>query len=487
MDDAWDRYKNFQSTIQRGHHYHTIKDPYTAKERSHDDGKETGLFLGGIGAPVCSRSLDGRFSRWHMQTGVHVQQPLDEAFIRIRWRAGDSRDSMRLDQAEADSRNLERSVYSLFPVMHESYSGGDMPFDAVLESFSPLLPQDNHTDPGAAILPVWYVTVTVKNTGDLPADIDTAFFFPNMLGWKTQRMTSTERPVKSWPGQTHAGNTAVLFSPAGSELLDAEELSERVSFGRGVLQQRNSDRPVMDDMEGQAAIISFTNETGLDHSSCFSHSYHSYHPYHPYHPSAVRTHRRCSAEACFKAGQNLVEKPLKDQKHTIAWLEQYFAEQGTLPESGLSWEAHWDEALGSAVSQGKLLEAGESASFDFCIVFDLPIITFGSGRKWYRKYTETFGSSGKNAQAIAVHAASIKDACRNEIDRWQNQVLESNTHLPPSVKAAMLNELYFINGGGSAWVSRCMDQSREGIRVPLLGDGEHAGLLEGYDIGYYYY
>lgn len=464
---AWEQYEKYQQVVSRGHEYIPVKKPYTAKPGSHDDGPDTGLFLGGIGAPVCSRSQDGHFSRWHLQTGYHVQQVIDSAFLGLRWQNDQYRGYFRLNKEEAEKTHTNRRVYSLFPVIHEYYFGGMMPCEVIVEFFTPILPEDNLR----STLPVWYATVVVKNTGDIKTKIDTVLFFPNLLGWKVQQMTSVDRPVRSWPGQTHAGNTATVFNP-DYHLSSPQynELKEKLGNYKkyfsslrpisGVMQQRNPERPVLSDLEGQTAILPFQNSSET---------------------------LRSGVETCFKAGQNILDSRPQDQKFTIAWVEDYFARNGALPESGLSWEAHWDEAIGSAVSQGKDLKPGESSAFDFCITMDMPIVTFGGGRKWYRKYTEYFGSSGKNAITIAAFGALIKEQSRKKLDNWHREVLSGNQKLSMKLKGAMLNELYFMNGGGAFWSSRCMNQGNEGIETPLLGKDEHAGLLEGFDVGYYYY
>ena len=35
------------------------------------------------------------------------------------------------------------------------------------------------------------------------------------------------------------------------------------------------------------------------------------------------------------------------------------------------------------------------------IAWDMPVNQFGSGRKWYRKYTDFYGTTGQNAWKIA--------------------------------------------------------------------------------------
>ena len=42
------------------------------------------------------------------------------------------------------------------------------------------------------------------------------------------------------------------------------------------------------------------------------------------------------------------------------------------------------------------------------IAWDLPVVEFGSGRKWYRRYTDYYGTSGLNAWAIAKDALKTR-------------------------------------------------------------------------------
>lgn len=59
----------------------------TAKPRSHDDGARNGPFMGGLGNPLFSRSIDGHFDRWQLEPGVHLHENIESAFIALRWSA----------------------------------------------------------------------------------------------------------------------------------------------------------------------------------------------------------------------------------------------------------------------------------------------------------------------------------------------------------------------------------------------------------------
>ena len=442
MAQPWDCIEAYEPQLRCGHMY-TSSDPfdetYISKPGSHDDGMHTGLFLGGIGTPVCSRDLKGFFSRWHLQTGFHVYQIIREAFVGVRWSQGDRAGYFRLCEEGPYAFKGERVVYSLFPVIREHYRCDDIPFELAVEFFSPLVPGDHE----ASVLPVWYVSVMVKNISDERVSIDVLLSWPHMLGWRVQQMTSLDRPERSWPSQTHAGNTA------------AYSFSSKYA---AVIQKRRPGMPVIGDMEGEIVL------------------------YTPIMPGD-----RISSEACLKAQGNAVGQPSRKQAHTLPWAEEHFAARGRLPDSGIVWEAHWDEAMVSALSRGIDVEERGSSRLDFVIAYDMPVVEFGSKRRWYRLYTKQFGQNGRGGKTIAEHASSRLQGYRHQIDLWHREVLCDRRNLGKRIKGAMINELYFITAGGTAWVSGCMDQRSEGLDEPLLGGGEHAAILEGYDVGYYYY
>ncbi len=415
-------------------HEHVHTDGYRPRSRSHDDGPLTGLFLGGIGASVCSRDLDGRFARWHLQNGYHVRQIIDQAFFALRWKAGNDSGYFRLAGSGPHAAEGKRDVRSLFPVVRESYDAAGV-LSAEAEFFSPVFPGDTK----ASVLPVWYCAVTVTNISHGPADADIAWFWPNLLGWRVQQVTPAERGA-CWPGQTHSGNTASVFG--------VDDIS-------GVIQQRFPGRPVTDEMEGEIALCTY-GQPG----------------------------ERVSVLPCCKAGQNLIDRSPEHQEYTAAWAEAQFASQGVLPGEGFTWNAHWDEALCSAVSRGDTLAAGESRTWSFCLAADMPLVKFGSGRRWYRKYTRWFGRRGRGASGIARYAAEHQSRFREEISQWHSNCFTS-VDADRRTVAMLINELYLMQGGGSVWTEAAYED--DALEPPLLGGGEHCALLEGYDVGYCYY
>lgn len=208
----YDRLIEYSQVLRFGHLYTALTEPGRAKPGSHDDGPASGMFLGGIGAPVCSRDLNGSFSRWHMQSGLHVRQEISSGFVSLRWASSSDSGCMRLNEQGAQENGFTREVRSLFPVVQERYIGISHEFDILLEWYSAIYPEAYLE----SSLPLFYLTIGIENRGEERIDFDSACFFPNLLGWKQQQMTSTDRSAACWPSQTHAGNTRRHILPMGS-------------------------------------------------------------------------------------------------------------------------------------------------------------------------------------------------------------------------------------------------------------------------------
>ncbi len=457
----------------------------TPRVFSHDDGPENGMFFGGIGTPCVGRDLDGRFARWHLEPGAHVRFPVEEAGLMLAWRDSSGDGHFPLDAralglaghpepdggyAAASAKagvesplssaidfapvpGLTRHVSVLFPFMYEEYSAPGLPFTLVLEIFSPLAPGDET----AASLPVTFFDAHIKaKPGATDLRVGVCFTWPNFLGWRGGWVSACDRGGLPWPGQYSAGNTCLPDDFPGSGLGWS---------GTAALQTRHSSRPVRAPLEGQCLIFAAQKAA-------------------PGRAGAVTA--EFSSEACFKAGQNRIGRPAHEQEHTLAWARTAFARDLALPRSGLSWTAHWDEALGSAVASTVSLGDGESADLSFGLVMDCPLTGFGKGRMWESAYTARFGASGRNAAKISAHALQNHDSWLETLHAWQiNHMERLAPRLGAAVAAAMLNELFFLNGGGSAWVSKARPDSD--IPSPVLGNGAHFGIPEGMDIGYHYY
>ncbi len=155
-----------------------------------------------------------------------------------------------------------------------------------------------------------------------------------------------------------------------------------------------------------------------------------------------------------------------------------FSKRGLLAEptepEGKSVTPH---RTGAALCATVPLESGESREIVFSLAWDIPIMRFGGGREWYRRYTRFFDTSGDNATKIAGLALDKWREWEERIVEWQRPVLQSDR--PDWLKSALFNELYYLLDGGTAWETGDVDAGlkREGIG--------HFAYLECFDYLFY--
>src|SRR5439155_375806 len=115
----------------------------------------------------------------------------------------------------------------------------------------------------------------------------------------------------------------------------------------------------------------------------------------------------------------------------------------------------------------------------FAIAWDLPVVEFGAGRRWWKRYTRTWGRSGGRAVDLAGHALIEAPAWRRAIEAWQAPYLDDPAR-PDWYVMALFNELYFLVDGGSFW-----EGGEVGGAEPGPGDVGRFALLECVDYAFY--
>jgi non-lysosomal glucosylceramidase len=141
------------------------------------------------------------------------------------------------------------------------------------------------------------------------------------------------------------------------------------------------------------------------------------------------------------------------------------------------------EAIGAAVAATIELAPGERRSIRFAVAWDLPVVEFGAGRRWWKRYTRDWGRTGERAFDLASHAIAETPRWRDAIGAWQRPILESDER-PDWYKAALFNELYFLVDGGSFWEAGEVEPSESG-REPEPDDPGRFALMECYDYPFY--
>jgi hypothetical protein len=188
---------------------------------------------------------------------------------------------------------------------------------------------------------------------------------------------------------------------------------------------------------------------------------------------------RLERALAFKADQNALGRPDAQQRFTRAYVVDAFRRGENWEGYDVAWSAHWHEPLMSAVAGHRTVT--EPARLSFAVAFDVPVVRFGMGRRWLRRYTREHGAAGNRSDALAGLALDLREEWLGRIDAWHSAIIDRAATLgaPPG---ALVNELGFLTAGGTAW----LDRPLEPVHTPFRGTG-HFGLLEGFDSGYYYY
>ena len=84
------------------------------------------------------------------------------------------------------------------------------------------------------------------------------------------------------------------------------------------------------------------------------------------------------------------------------------------------------------------------------ISWDLPVTAFATGSQALRRYTDFFDADANQAVAIAAEALGDWRSWRQQIEAWQQPVLQCQD-LPEPLRMALFNELYDLCSGGSLW------------------------------------
>jgi len=131
---------------------------------------------------------------------------------------------------------------------------------------------------------------------------------------------------------------------------------------------------------------------------------------------------------------------------------------------------------GGALCAKVHLAPEESTEIVFALSWDIPIIQFGEGRRWYKYYTRFFETEGRYAIPLVIDALNSWRTWNTKIEEWQRPIVESDR--PNWLKSGLLNELYFLVDSSSAWVVGEVDDN---VEVRGLG---HFGYLECFEYPY---
>ncbi|KAK7292521.1 hypothetical protein RIF29_08303 [Crotalaria pallida] len=107
-------------------------------------------------------------------------------------------------------------------------------------------------------------------------------------------------------------------------------------------------------------------------------------------------------------------------------------------------------SIGAAIAATVTIPSDAQRIVTFSLAWDCPEVKFPGGRTYYRRYTKFYGPNGDAAAKIAHDAIIGHSQWEAQIEDWQRPILEDK-RLPEWYPTTLLNELYYLNSGGTIW------------------------------------
>ena len=318
---------------------------------------------------------------------------------------------------------------ALYPKSWFDYRSPELPVHLVLEQFSPIIP-DNYKESSYPVAVYnWYATNDTQKT----QTVSIMFSWTNMVGWFRDGSTKFDN-------QINAQNTNYFRS----------QQMQSGSAMKGIVFDRiRPNHAVQDEWDGQFAIAALESPgVEVSYLSTF----------------------------------------IPQSDGSAVW--QPFAANGTLPNLDRKF-ATSDDQLAGAIAVKFTLRPGEKKTIPMVLSWDLPVVQFGSGRKWLRRYTDFFGTSGTHAWDIAATALREDQNWSKQVDEWQAKYINDETK-PLWYRGMLFNEMYILADGGTVWAHELKGANTDrGPRAdvvanPKLGiEDSTFASLECFDYPYY--
>src|SRR5580704_907929 len=341
-----------------------------------DDGYWQGAPVGGFGSGTFSRTYRGDFARWHIKSGVHKYAPVyANQFAMFQQVVGESAGIAQVltndhpKTGELSSWQWDYPVgageyAALFPKSWFDYKWEKFPAHVVLEQFSPILP-DNYKE---SSYPVAVYRWHAENPTNKVVTVSVLLSWANMGGW-FRTYTHDFQAVLNQGNQNHSRKEAL--GATGTM--------------KGVVFDRNRAEGVGNEWDGEFSIAALESP---------------------------------GVEVSYQT------EFLADGDGKAVWVP--FSKDGKLANSDTSWVSA-SAKLGGAIAVRFTLQPGEKKIIPMVIAWDFPVVQFGQGRKWNRRYTDFYGTNGNNSWAIArdglLHATEWSDA----IDAWQRPYVQDES------------------------------------------------------------
>ncbi len=392
-----------------------------------DDGYWQGAPVGGFGAGTFSRSYRGDFSRWHVKAGVHKYQTIAaNQFAMYQKAEGDAEgvaQALLADHPKGGELGAWKwdypvgagDYYALYPKSWFDYRWDKFPAHVVLEQFSPVLPGNYKESSYPVAVYRWHA----ENPTSRPVTVSVLLSWENMVGAFRSYSHNLDDAL-------YEGNFNRFVTSAAAPVSGAPAM-------KGIVFDRKRSGDVRDEWDGQLTIATVDAPgTEITYQTTF----------------------------------------IPSGDGGAVWAA--FSKDGRLASDDLSWVSS-GEPLAGALAVRFTLKPGEKRTVPMVIAWDLPVVEFGSGRKWHRRYTEFYGTSGTNVWRIAGDALGSAAAWSDAIDAWQAPYV-NDASKPLWYRGQLFNELYILADGGSVW-ARPVDSTPEAAYT--------FGFLECFDYPYY--
>jgi len=364
-----------------------------------DDGYWQGAPVGGFGAGTFSRTYRGDFARWHVKAGVHKYAPVyANQFAMFQQAEGDPTGIARLLMTD-HPKNGELSSWqwdypvgageyaALYPKAWYDYRWERFPAHVVLEQFSPVLP-DNYKE---SSYPVAVYRWHAENPTNRSVTVSVLLSWTNMEGW-FRTYTHDFQGALNQGNQNHFRN----------------ELIAQSQKMMGIVFDRTQAGQSPNEWDGEFSIAAIES------------------------PGVEVTYQT---------------QFLADGDGKALWAP--FSKDGRLANSDTSWVSA-SEKLAGALAIRFTLKPGEKKIVPMVIAWDFPVVEFGQGRRWNRRYTDFYGTSGHNSWAIARDGLQHADEWNEAIDAWQAPYIADESK-PAWYRGMLFNELYTLTDGGTFW------------------------------------
>jgi non-lysosomal glucosylceramidase len=389
-----------------------------------DDGYWQGAPVGGFGSGTFSRTYRGDFARWHIKSGVHKYAPVyANQFAMFQQVEGepagtaqvlitDHPKSGELSSWKWDYPLGEGEYAALYPKSWFDYHWGKFPAHVVLEQFSPVWP-DNYRE---SSYPVAVYRWHAENPTNQTITVSVLLSWTNMEGW-FRTYTHDFQGALNQGNQNHFRMESA--GPAGNM--------------KGIVFDHKRADDSANEWDGEFSIAALES---------------------------------AGVEVSYQT-QFLAEGDGKS-----VWVP--FSNDGRLDNDTTSWVSA-SEKLGGAIAVRFTLRPREKRIIPMVISWDFPVVEFGQGRRWNRRYTDFYGTSGRNSWAIArdglLHAAEWS----SRIDAWQAPYVVDESK-PAWYRGMLFNELYTLTDGGTFWGRQVGSNPKEPATF---------ALLECFDYAYY--